>query len=117
MIHPTALVHPQAQLGANVQVGPHAIVDAQVVVGDGTVIGPQVHLTGHLQIGRENRFHTGAVIGDAPQDLKYRNEPTRVVIGDRNVFREHVTVHRASKVEEDTVIGSDCLLMVGSHVG
>lgn len=117
MIHPTALVHPQAKLGRDVHIGPYAIVDEHVQVGDDSIIGPQVHLTGHTTIGAGNRFHTGAVIGDAPQDLKYRSEPTRLTIGDDNVFREHVTVHRSSKLEDDTVIGSHCLLMAGAHVG
>jgi len=76
-----------------------------------------VHLTGHTTVGRRNRFHTGAVIGDAPQDLKYAGAPTRLRIGDANVFREHVTVHRANKLEDDTVIGDGNLFMAGSHVG
>lgn len=117
MIHPTALVHPGAQLAADVAVGPYAVVDAHVTVGAGSVIGPHVHLTGHTVIGPGNHFHTGAVIGDAPQDLKYRDEPTRLVIGGHNVFREHVTVHRSNKAGEDTVIGDHCLLMAGAHVG
>jgi UDP-N-acetylglucosamine acyltransferase len=74
-------------------------------------------LTGHTVIGARNRFHAGCVIGDAPQDLKYRDEPTRLIIGDDNVFREHVTVHRSNKLAEDTVLGSHNFLMANSHVG
>jgi UDP-N-acetylglucosamine acyltransferase len=117
MIHPTAVVHAGARLGQGVEVGPFAVIDENVVVGDGCRLGPGVYLTGHTTIGRENQIHAGAVLGDAPQDLKYRNEPTRLIIGDRNVFREHVTVHRSAKLEEATEIGSHCLLMAGSHVG
>ena len=117
MIHPTAIIHPQAELDPTVEVGPYALIDAHVVVGPGCVIGPQVHLTGHTLIGADNRFHTGAVIGDAPQDVKYGDAPTRLRIGDRNRFREHVTVHRSNRVEEDTVIGSDNFLMAHCHVG
>lgn len=117
MIHPTAIIHPQAKLGANVRVGPYAVIDAAVELGDNCVVGPQVYLTGVTKIGAGNKFHAGAVIGDAPQDLKYKDEPTRVRIGDGNVFREHVTIHRSNKLEEDTVIGSHCLFMAGSHVG
>jgi UDP-N-acetylglucosamine acyltransferase len=117
MIHPTAIIHPNAKLGANVRVGPYAVIDAGVELGEGCVVGPQVYLTGVTKIGKENKFHAGAVIGDAPQDLKYKDEPTRLRIGDGNVFREHVTVHRSNKLEEDTVVGSHCLFMAGSHVG
>ena len=76
-----------------------------------------MHLTGLTTIGAQNRFHAGCVIGDAPQDLKYKDEPTRLRIGDYNVFREHVTVNCANKVEEDTVIGSHNFMMAGSHAG
>jgi len=116
MIHPTAIIHPQARLGAGVRVGPYAVIDADVELGENCVVGPQVYLTGHTKIGAANHFHAGCVIGDAPQDLKYQGEPTRLVIGDHNVFREHVTVHRSNKLAEDTVIGSHNLLMAGSHV-
>jgi UDP-N-acetylglucosamine acyltransferase len=117
MIHPTAVVHPRAQIDPTVEIGPHAVVDGDVVLGAGCRIGPGVYLTGHTIIGAGNVFHAGCVIGDAPQDLKYGDEPTRLRIGDRNVFREHVTVHRSNKLVEDTVVGSNNLLMAGSHVG
>lgn len=117
MIHPTAIIHPQAKLDATVSVGPYAIIDAGVELGARCVVGPHVHLTGLTTIGENNRFHTGCVIGDAPQDLKYSDEPTRLRIGDHNVFREQATVHRSNKTVEDTVIGSHNFLMVNSHVG
>ncbi|HKS35837.1 MAG TPA: acyl-ACP--UDP-N-acetylglucosamine O-acyltransferase [Verrucomicrobiae bacterium] len=117
MIHPTAIIHPRAQLHTSTSVGPCAVIDEHVMVGPNCRIGPHVHLTGRTTIGADNRFHTGCVIGDAPQDLRYRDEPTRLRIGDQNVFREHVTVHRASQETEDTVIGSQNYLMAHSHVG
>ena len=117
MIHPTATVHPKAQLDPTVEIGPYAVIDEHVSLGAGCVVGPHVHLTGHTMIGSHNRFHSGAVIGDAPQDLRYRDEPTRLRIGDHNTFREHVTVNRSNKLEEDTVIGSHNLLMGCCHVG
>lgn len=117
MIHPTAIVHPGAKLHPTVQVGPYAVIDEHVELGEGCVVGPQVYLTGHTSIGANNRFHAGAVIGDAPQDLKYKGEPTRLRIGEGNTFREHVTVHRSNKLHEDTVIGSHGLFMACSHVG
>ncbi len=116
MIHPTAIIHPQAKVGANVRVGPYAVIDAEVELGADCVVGPQVYLTGVTKIGRGNRFHAGCVIGDAPQDLKYKDEPTRLRIGDRNVFRENVTVHRSNKLAEDTIVGSGNFFMAGSHV-
>jgi UDP-N-acetylglucosamine acyltransferase len=117
MIHTTAVIHPGAQLHPTVEVGPFAVIDENVIVEADCRIGPHVHLTGHTVIGPGNRFHAGCVIGDAPQDLKYADAPTRLIIGGNNVFREHVTVHRANKTGEDTVIGSDCFLMANSHVG
>ncbi len=117
LIHPTAILHPAAQVHPSVSVGPYAVIDAAVVVGADCRVGPQVHLTGNTTIGAGNQFHTGCVIGDAPQDLKYHGEPTRLHIGAGNVFREHVTVHRSNKLAEDTVIGSHNFLMAHSHVG
>ncbi|MBI3881100.1 MAG: acyl-ACP--UDP-N-acetylglucosamine O-acyltransferase [Verrucomicrobia bacterium] len=116
MIHPTAIVHRGAQLDPSVRVGPYAVIDEHVSVGANCVVGPHVHLTGHTSIGEGNRFHTGCVIGDAPQDLKYQDEPTRLIVGANNVFREHFTVHRSSKIEEATVIGSENFLMAHAHV-
>jgi len=117
MIHPTAIIHPQAQIDSSVSVGPCAVIDENVVVGTNCVVGPHAHLTGHTTIGAHNQFHAGCVIGDAPQDLKYNGEPTRLRIGDHNVFREHVTVNRSNKLKEETVIGSHNFLMANSHVG
>lgn len=117
MIHPTAVIHPSAQLHPSANVGPYSVIDEGVVLGADCIVGPHVHLTGHTTIGAGNRFHASCVIGDAPQDLKYAGAPTRLRVGDRNVFREHVTIHRSNSLEEDTTIGSDCLFMVASHVG
>ena len=116
VIHPTATIHSAAQVDATGQVGPYAVIDAAVVVGPRCVVGPYVYLTGHTSIGAENTFHAGCVIGDAPQDLRYKGAPTRLRIGDRNVFREHTTVNRSNKLDEDTVIGSGCFLMTHAHV-
>ena len=117
MIHSTAVIHAKAEVDSSVEVGPYAVVDGRAVIGPHCRIGPHVHLTGDLLIGEANQFHSGCVIGDAPQDLRYQGDPTRVRIGDRNVFREHVTVHRASSLAQDTVIGSDNFFMAHCHVG
>src|SRR5271156_3865494 len=117
MIHPTAIIHPQATLHPSVRVGPYAVIDADVEMGADCLVGPHVYLTGHTTIGRANQFHAGCVIGDAPQDLKYKGEPTKLRIGDNNVFREHVTIHRSTTVDGETIIGSNIFFMAGSHVG
>ena len=117
MIHPTAVVHPKARLHPSVRVGPCAVIDEGVELGPDCVVGPQCYLTGQTVAGARNVFHSGSVMGDAPQDLKYKGAPTELVIGDDNVFREHVTVHRSTKIGEQTRIGSGNLLMAGSHVG
>jgi UDP-N-acetylglucosamine acyltransferase len=133
-IHPTAVVHPEAKLGHDVKIGPHAVVDADVQIGNGCMIGPgavlegtvslgedcqlgpSVMITGNSTIGRGNRFFHGASIGNEPQDLKYRNEPSFLEIGDDNVFREHSTVHLASGEGGKTRIGSKNMLMAYVHV-
>jgi UDP-N-acetylglucosamine acyltransferase len=116
MIHPTAIIHPNAKLDPSVRVGPYAVIDEGVELGANCIIGPHVYLTGLAKIGAGNTFHAGCVIGDAPQDLKYKNEPTGLRIGDNNVFREHVTIHRSTKTTDETVIGSRNFLMQHSHV-
>lgn len=116
MIHPTAIVHLNARLDPSVEVGPYAVVDEGVEIGPECKIGPHVYLTGRTTIGARNQFFAGCVIGEAPQDLKYRNEPTGLRIGENNVFREHVTVHRSTKLAQQTVIGSNNFLMQHSHV-
>jgi UDP-N-acetylglucosamine acyltransferase len=117
VIHPTAVVHPKAKLDSTVQVGPCAVVDGGVELGPHCIVGPHVYLTGLTTAGAHNSFHAGCVIGDAPQDLKYRGERTRLRIGDHNIFREHVTVNCSNSQEEDTVIGSHNFLLLHSHVG
>jgi UDP-N-acetylglucosamine acyltransferase len=116
VIHPTAIIHPNAKLAATVRVGPYAVIDEGVEVGADCVIGPHSYLTGLTTIGARNCFYAGCVIGEAPQDLKYSGAPTRLRIGDGNVFREHVTVHRSNKPEEETVIGSRNFFMANAHV-
>jgi UDP-N-acetylglucosamine acyltransferase len=116
MIHPTAIIHPKAKLDSTVQVGPYAVIDEGVEIGPQCLIGPHVHITGLTTIGAHNRFHAGCVIGDAPQDLKYDGTPTRLRIGDHNVFREHFTAHRSTRSGEETVIGSHSFFMASAHV-
>jgi len=117
MIHPSAIISPRAQLDFSVQIGPFAVIDGDVSLGPGCRVGPHVYLTGHTTIGPENCFHAGCAIGGPPQDIKYKDEPTRLRIGADNLFREGATVNRSATLEEDTVIGSHNFLMINSHVG
>jgi len=116
VIHPTAVIHPDAKLDPTVQVGPHAVIDAGVEIGPHCVIGPHAYLTGLTKIGTSNKFFAGCVIGEAPQDLKYKGAASGLRIGDYNVFRECVTVHRANLETDQTVIGSHNLLMAHCHI-
>ena len=117
MIHSNAIIHSKAKVDATVQVGPFVVIDEGVELGAQCVVGPHVYLTGQTKIGANNIFHAGCVIGDAPQDLKYKGEPTRLRIGEKNVFREHVTVHRSTNADGETVIGSHNYLMANCHIG
>jgi UDP-N-acetylglucosamine acyltransferase len=117
MIHSTAIIHPKAKLGSGVRIGPCAVIDEGVELGADCEVGPHVYITGFTKIGSHNKFHAGCVIGDAPQDLKYKNTPTRLSIGDHNVFREHSTAHRSTSPEGTTVIGSHNFFMACTHVG
>jgi UDP-N-acetylglucosamine acyltransferase len=112
-----ALVSPQAKLAADVTVGPFSIIGPDVEIGPRTIIGPHVVINGPTRIGADNRIFQFASIGDAPQDKKYNGEPTRLEIGDRNVFRESCTVNRGTMQDTGvTRIGDDNLFMAYSHV-
>lgn len=117
MIHPTAVIHPKAQLDPSVEIGPYAVIDAHVSMGPGCRVGPHIYLTGHTRIGANNRFYAGCVVGEAPQDVKYNDEPTELRLGDNNLVREGATIHRSAKVGESTIVGSNNLIMVNSHIG
>ncbi len=115
-IHPTAVVAAEAELGDGVEIGPYAVLDGRVRVGPNCVIRPYVHLVGPLTLGRGNQVFSGAVLGERPQHQKYQGEPTALEIGDDNVFREHVTIHRGTSHSWTTRIGSNNFFMVGAHV-
>lgn len=115
-VHPTAVLSDEVELGANVEIGPLAILEGRVRIGDDCVIRPGAVLIGPITLGRGNLVCSGAVLGEQPQHLKYRGEPTSVEIGDHNIIREHVTVHRGTTHSMKTVIGHHNFLMVGAHV-
>jgi UDP-N-acetylglucosamine acyltransferase len=115
-IDPRADVSTKAELGTNVTVGPFSVVEAGACIGDGTTIAANALIGCGARIGKDNKIHHGAVVGHAPQDLKYNNEPTTCEIGDRNVIREYATIHRATVETGRTIIGSDNLLMGYVHI-
>lgn len=115
-VHPTAVLSPEVKLGENVEVGALAVLEGPVTLGDDCVIRPGAFLFGPMTLGRGNVVFSGAVLGEKPQHLKYNNEPTTVEIGDRNVFREGVTVQRGTTHSMKTIVGSDNFFMVNSHV-
>ena len=116
-IHPTAVIAPEAELGADVEVGAYAVIGTGVQVGDRTRIGPHVVIEGPTRLGADNQVFPYASVGSAPQDKKYKGEPTRLEIGDRNVIRECVTLNRGTVQDEGvTRIGNDNLFMAYAHV-
>jgi UDP-N-acetylglucosamine acyltransferase len=117
MIDSRAVVSPQAQLAPDVEVGPFTVIGPGVEIGAGTWIGPHAVINGPTRIGRDNKIYQFASLGDAPQDKKYKGEPTRLEIGDRNIFRESCTVNRGTTHDQGvTRIGDDNLFMAYSHV-
>jgi len=116
-IHDFADVSPKAELGKGVCVGPGAVIGPDVIVGPNTWIGPNVIIEGKVKIGSNNKIFPGACIGLEPQDLKYNGDPTNVLIGDNNTFRECVTINRATFEGEKTIVGNQNLLMAYSHLG
>ncbi len=114
--HPTAIIASGAALADDVQVGPYAVVEERVSIGPGSVIGPHAVIHSHAHIGARNRIHAHAVIADTPQDYAFKGEETRVEIGDDNIIREGVTIHRSTQPDVPTRVGSGCFLMAYSHV-
>ncbi|MCC5794390.1 MAG: acyl-ACP--UDP-N-acetylglucosamine O-acyltransferase [Chromatiales bacterium] len=116
-IHETAIVDPGAQLAGGVRIGPYSVIGAGVEIGRGTVVGPHVVILGPTRIGEDNRIHQFASLGDAPQDKKYRGEPTRLEIGDRNTIRESCTINRGTAQDTGvTRVGCDNWIMAYAHI-
>ncbi len=116
-IHPSAVVDPKAELAEDVEVGPGAVIGPNVQIGAGSIIGAHAVLDGHLSMGEGNRVYPHAVLGTEPQDIKYRNEPTRLEFGNHNLIREFVTVHRGTPQGTGvTRICSNVFLMAYAHI-
>jgi len=117
-IHPTAVVEPGAQVDPSCEIGPFAVIGPHVKLGARTVVAAHAIVTGHTTMGEGNRVFPHAVVGEIPQDLKYRGEPTALVVGDRNTFRECATINLGTVQGGGvTTIGSGCLFMAYSHIG
>ena len=117
-IHPSAFVDPTAQLGEGVEVGPGAIIEAGAIIGEGCKIQARAVIGSHVLLGARNTIGHGAIIGGDPQDFDFKpGTNSKVVIGDDNVLREYVTIHRGTKEGSSTTIGNNNFLMVGVHLG
>ncbi len=114
-IHPTAVIDAKALIGENVEIGPYTVIGEDVRIGDGTRIGPHC-IFEFCTVGRDNLFTGAAYVGMPPQDWAYKNERKRFVMGDGNVIRENVTLHRGAHTDV-TTMGSGCMLMANSHIG
>lgn len=118
MIDSRAIIHSSAKLAANVQVGPWSIIGPEVEIGEGTIVDSHVVVKGPTVIGKYNRIYQFSSVGEDTPDLKYKGEPTRLVMGDHNIIREGVTIHRGTiQDRSETTIGSHNLIMAYVHVG
>ena len=117
IIHSTAIVDPKAQLHESVEIGPYSIVGPDVTIGKGTVVGPHVVIEGHTTIGEDNKFFHFSSIGAAPQDKKWKGEPTRLVVGDRNTIREFCTFNVGTVQDKGvTSLGNDNWISAYVHL-
>ena len=118
MIHPSAIIDPSAVIGKNVTIGPWTTIGPDVEIGDGCNISSHVVIKGPSKLGKNNRIYQFSTVGEDTPDLKYKGEPTRLVIGDDNTIREGVTIHRGTIQDKSkTLIGNNNLLMAYAHIG
>jgi UDP-N-acetylglucosamine acyltransferase len=117
-IHPTAIVDPGARLGEDVEIGPYVLIGPEVEIGPQTIVQSHAVIEGAVRLGAQNEIGHGAIIGGCPQDLGFKTgTKSSVVIGDRNLIREHVTIHRGTAEDSATRLGNDNFLMAGAHLG
>ncbi len=115
-IHPTAILHPTLELPKDLEVGPYSVIDEKVHLSSGIKIGPFCHLYPEVYLEENISLSDGVILGNIPQDLKFRNEKTSVKIGRGSILREYVTVNRGTRESGSTVIGKDCLIMAYTHI-
>lgn len=116
-IHPTAVVDSKAKIDADAEIGPYVVIEGDVKIGSGTRVMAHAYITGWTEIGEDNEIHPGAILGDAPQDRAYKGQETYLRIGNHNVIREHVQVHRGTAPGSATTLGNNNFLMANAHVG
>ena len=117
MIHKTAIIDPKAKISSSVEIGPYCIIGPNVKIADNVIVKSHVNITGNTKIGKKNIFYPMSSIGSNPQDLKYNGEKTKLIIGDANTIREHVTINTGTKQgNEITRVGNNNLLMIGAHI-
>ncbi len=116
-IHSTAIIHKNAKLGKDLEIGPYCIIGENVTIGDATTLHPHVVISGNTTLGKNNQIYSFAVIGNPGQDKHYKNEKSFVEIGDDNIIRESVTINFATGEGEKTIIGNGCFLMATAHIG
>ena len=116
LISPTAIIHPSSQVGKNVSIGPYSIIEHDVKIGYNTCIDAHTHIKSYTTIGKDCKIFHGAVIGEIPQDMKFDNEKSLLIIGDATTIREFCTINRGTNETGETTIGNQCLLMAYVHV-
>jgi len=117
MIHESAIINTKTKISSNVSIGPYSLIGPDVEIGEGTIIHSHVNISGYTKIGKSNKIYPFASIGNDPQDLKYKGEKTKLIIGDKNTIREHVTINPGTVgAGGKTIIGNNCLFMISSHV-
>ncbi|HCF96731.1 MAG TPA: acyl-[acyl-carrier-protein]--UDP-N-acetylglucosamine O-acyltransferase [Verrucomicrobia bacterium] len=114
--HPTAIIDPKSEIGTNVTIGPFAIIEADTVIGDGCSIGPYAVIASGTRLGKDNQVFARAMLGFPPQDIAWSGGTSYLQIGDRNIFREGITLHRGTGEGSQTTIGNDCFFMAMAHV-
>lgn len=116
-IHPSAVVDSKAEIDSDVEIGPYVVIEGQIKIKRGTRVMAHAYLTGWTDIGEDNEIHPGAVLGGAPQDRTYKGQKTYLRIGNHNIIREHVQIHRGTAPGSATVIGNNNFLMANAHAG
>ena len=117
MIHKTAIIDPKAKISSNVKIGPYSVIGPHVEIDEGVLIQSHVNIEGHTIIGKNNKIYPMASIGSDPQDLKYKSEKTKLIIGDNNTIREHATINTGTVQGGNvTKVGNNNLIMIGAHI-
>ena len=117
MIHKTAIIDPKSKISSNVSIGPYSVIGPDVEIDENTIIYSHVSISGHTKIGKRNKIYPFASIGNDPQDLKYKGEETKLIIGNENTIREYVTINPGTVGDGGkTIVGNSCLFMISSHI-